>query len=105
MTACYCQFCAGKLEPAQEFRFLVETETLGDPTHLNRIRQLPATVGGRPLRVCKSCQAAIERHPIRFRAAVEQEHARKQIRTGLFAAVGVLSAGWFLTMLLSTPRA
>ena len=41
MTACRCQFCAQELEPAQELRFLVETDTLDDPTHLNRIRRLP----------------------------------------------------------------
>ncbi|MDB5313376.1 MAG: hypothetical protein JWO38_7578 [Gemmataceae bacterium] len=107
MTACYCQFCAGKLEPAQEFRFLVETETLDDPVHLNRIRQLPATTGGRPLRVCKSCQKTMERHPVQFRRAVlEREHVRQQFRAaGVLAAVGILSAGWFLTLLLGSQRA
>ena len=105
MTACHCQFCAGTLEPAQEFRFLVESETLDDPVHLNRIRQLPATAGGKPLRVCKSCQAAMARYPEQFRSAVDKAYARQQFRAGMFAAVGILSASWFLSMVLGTARA
>jgi hypothetical protein len=105
VTACHCQFCAGKLEPAQEFRFLVETDTLDNPTHLNRIRHLPAAADGRPLRVCQSCQHAIETHPVRFRLGVEREHARQQLRAGVIAAVGVLSVGWLLSGFLGLARA
>jgi hypothetical protein len=100
VTVCRCQFCAQELESAQELRFLVETETLDNPTHLNRIRRLPATTDGKPLRVCKSCQAQIEMNPAQFRAAVEQAQSRRQLRTGMLAAVGLLSAGWFLGVLL-----
>lgn len=105
MTVCSCQFCAGKLEPAQEFRFLVETETLDNPVHLDRIRHLPATADGRPLRVCKACQAAMEAHPVRFRLAVERKHFRRQLRSGVLTAVGMLSVGWLMMSLLGTPRA
>lgn len=105
MTACLCQFCAGKLEPAQEFRFLVETDTLDNPTHLDRIRHLPATSEGKPLRVCQSCQTAMEAHPVRFRLAVERAYVQRQLRSGVMAAVGVLSVGFLMLSVLDTPRA
>lgn len=104
MSACRCQFCARALEPAQELRFLVETDTLDNPIHLDRIRRLPATTDGKPLRVCKSCQTRMEQNPHRFRAAVEQDRVWRQARTGMLAAVGVLSLGWLLGTLLSGPR-
>ena len=97
---CRCRFCNDKLEPAQELRFLVETESLGEPSFLNSIRRLPA-VGGRPLPVCRSCQSAVEANPDRFRATV----ARTQVRTGVLAACGLLSLGFVLTALLRGPRA
>ena len=103
MTACRCQFCNDPLEPAQELRFLVETETLNDPTHLRRIRRLPFTADGKPLRVCRRCQSHIEANPTGFRRAVEARTG--QLRGGMLAAVGLLSAGWFLTLLLGSPRA
>jgi hypothetical protein len=105
VTACRCQFCAGKLEPAQELRFLVETETLNDPVHLNRIRMLPAAANGKPLRVCKGCQTALTAHPVRFRMGVERAIAHRDLRAGMLAAVGVLSLGWFLSTFLGAPRA
>src|SRR5688572_15167530 len=105
VTACRCQFCNDQLEPAQELRYLVETDTLGEPTHLARIRQLPSTTDGKPLRVCKSCQSGIEANPVRFRLAVERAVAHRQLRTGMLAAVGLLSVGWFLGTFLGTPRA
>lgn len=95
MTACHCQFCARKLEPAQALRFLVETDTLDDPVHLSRIRRLPFTADGRPLRVCGACQTQIEARPVQFRTAVERVHARRQLRSGMIA-VGILSVGWLL---------
>lgn len=104
MTACHCQFCAGKLEPAQEFRFLVETDTLDDPAHLARIRRLPATPAGKPLRVCGTCQTALEARPRHFRLAVERAHVQRQLRSGMVAAVGILSVGWLMTAFLGTPR-
>lgn len=105
MTASPCQFCTRPLEPAQEFRFLVETETLAEPAHLNRIRRLPATQDGKPLRVCKGCQDQIEMNAVRFRREVERAHGRKHLRMGLMTAFGVLSAGWFLSVVLGAPRA
>jgi hypothetical protein len=96
VTACHCQFCARKLEPAQALRFLVETDTLYDPVHLSRIRRLPFTADGRPLRVCGACQTQIEARPVQFRAAVERVHVRRQLRAGMVAAVGLLSVGWLL---------
>jgi hypothetical protein len=57
-TMC-CQFCRAEMDLAQQFRYLVETQTLHNSVMLAAIRSLPH-VGGRPLRVCKSCQADIE---------------------------------------------
>ena len=105
MTACRCQFCNDKLEPAQELRYLVETDTLGEPAHLARIRRLPASADGKPLRVCQACQSGIEANPGRFRLAVERAFAHRQLRTGMLAAVGLLSVGWFLGTFLGAPRA
>jgi hypothetical protein len=101
-VACRCQFCHDKLEPAQELRFLVEVQNLDDPATLDRIRQLPA-VNGKPLRVCKGCQAGIEKDPAGFRAAVERAR-RRPLRTGVLAAVGLLSVGWLLGTFLA-PQA
>lgn len=100
MTACRCQFCNHPLEPAQEFRFLVETDTLAEPRHLGRIRRLPATADGKPLRVCGACQSHLEARPVQFRTAVERAAVRRQLRTGMVAVVGVFSAGWVLGTLL-----
>lgn len=99
MTACRCQFCAAPLDPAQEFRFLVESQTLANPGMLARIRRLPATADGRPLRVCGGCQAAVE-----ARARVVRAAARP-FRAGVLAAAGLLSAGWFLGVVFGGPRA
>ncbi|MFO0799957.1 MAG: hypothetical protein U0804_21000 [Gemmataceae bacterium] len=93
MPACRCQFCAAPLEPVQEFRYLVETAT-DDPVHLNRIRALPHAAG-RPLRVCKGCQAAIRVHPERFRRAM----LRPDVPAGVLAA-GLLSLGLFVVTLV-----
>jgi hypothetical protein len=97
---CRCRFCNDTLEPAQELRFLVETESLDDPPFLASIRRLPA-VGGTPLPVCRSCQSAVEANPDRFRAAV----ARTQLRAGVLTACGLLSLGFILSALLRGPRA
>ncbi|HEX4609205.1 MAG TPA: hypothetical protein VH092_13465 [Urbifossiella sp.] len=99
MPACRCQFCATPLEPVQEFRYLVETATADDPVHLARIRGLPHA-GGRPLRVCKGCQGEIVSHPGRFRIARERAELRREIRSGVIAAAGLLSVAWFFTAVL-----
>lgn len=104
MTACPCQFCAAPLAPAQELRFLVESDAGTDPAYLARIRRLPAAADGTPLRVCDDCQRQIERHPLRFRLAVERAAARRQLHAGMLAAVGLLSAGWFFGLVLGGPR-
>lgn len=95
MPARRCQFCAAPLEPVQEFRYLVETATLDEPTHLARIRALPSD-RGRPLRVCGGCQRAMAAHPARFRAVL----ARREARAGLLAAVAALSLGLVVAAVL-----
>jgi hypothetical protein len=57
-TMC-CQFCRAEMDLAQQFRYLVETQTVNNPVMLAAIRSLPHA-GGRPLRVCKPCQTDIE---------------------------------------------
>jgi hypothetical protein len=96
VTACRCQFCHDRLEPAQELRFLVEIQNLDNPAYLEHIRRLPA-VNGKPLRVCKPCQAKVEAHPNRLRAV---SAARPPLPSGLLAACGLLSVGLVLFTLL-----
>ena len=103
-----CQFCSARLEPVQEFRFLVETPVADAPPVLPCLRRLPA-VDGRPLRVCKGCDARIAADPDGFRAAVDRGRAvvaksRRQYQVSLVTAFGVLSVGWFLSGLCG-PRA
>ena len=86
LTRCAC--CEGPLEPAQQLRFLVETDTLDDPSYLSRIRALPA-VNGRPLPVCKACQAELE-------ATSEAGRFRRPRGSSLWGALGALSVGWLL---------
>ena len=84
MTNLYrCACCDGQLEPAQQFRFLVETATLDNPEHLARIRVLPA-VNGKPIPVCRACQTRIEAAPPR------------PLASGLLGALGALSVGLLL---------
>jgi hypothetical protein len=95
---CRCACCSGPLEPVQELRFLVESANLDDPAYLARIRTLPS-VRGRPVPVCKACQARIESAPPRPIAKPNP------LRTGVLAAVGLLSVGWLFQHLLLGPRA
>lgn len=76
-----CACCAAPLEPVQEFRYLVESETLDAPAYLASIRRMP---------VCLACQARFARP--------------RPVRAGVVAAVGILSVGWVMTALL-VPRA
>ncbi|HUR55746.1 MAG TPA: hypothetical protein VMZ71_16535 [Gemmataceae bacterium] len=83
-----CACCNAPLEPAQEFRFLVESETLDAPAYLAAIRRMPAA-NGRPVPVCEACQAKLA--------------APRLVRAGVAAAVKILSIGWVMTTLLA-PR-
>lgn len=85
-----CACCKGTLEPAQQLRFLVETDTLDNPAYLARIRVLPA-LNGKPLPVCKACQAQLE---ARFAARKPQP---KPLTVKLLAPLGVLSLGLLLS--------
>lgn len=78
---CRCQFCRAPLDLPQTFRFLVESEAAADPTGWAPVRELPAR-GGKPMRVCRGCQAA--RRP-----------ARPPVPLAL-AVGGLLSVGWLL---------
>ena len=55
-----CTFCGTPLHPGQEFRYLVEIQTLDNPRMLEAIRKLPADWSGTPLHVCSQCQRGIE---------------------------------------------
>jgi hypothetical protein len=89
-----CQLCYRELEPVQAFRFLVETETLPTPAYLDQIRHLPA-VHGRPLCVCKTCQARLEARPRVTRRVVAPAVAdRRQFRSAVMTALGFLTIGW-----------
>jgi hypothetical protein len=92
-----CQFCRGELDLAQQFRYLVEAQTVDDPVMMAAIRRLPHA-HGRPLRCCRGCQTAIERKAIvgRFvpaRARATGLHGRQYlVLTALAVGVGVLTA-------------
>lgn len=92
LPPCWC--CKGQLEPAQQLRFLVETDTLNEPAYLAQIRVLPA-VNGKPVPVCKACQAQLE-------AGAARPVAKPAAPT-LLRALGALSVGLLLSGLLS-PR-
>ena len=97
-----CQLCYSELEPAQALRFLVETENLGTPAVLEAIRHLPS-VRGRPLCVCKRCQARLEARPrVTRRAGVPAPVAaeRRQFRSAVMTALGFLTVGWIFSAVL-----
>lgn len=97
---CRCSCCKGPLEPAQQLRFLVETDTLDDPAYLARIRVLPA-VNGKPVPVCKACQTRIETAP--RPSASRTGVLRPPLARKLLGALGALSVGLLLTGLFA-PR-
>jgi hypothetical protein len=94
---CPCASCHAPLEPAQELRFLVETANLDNPVYLNFIRRLPAA-RGKPVPVCKACQARIEAS--RPRTAPDPS----PVRVGVLAAVGLFSVGWMIQNVILGPK-
>jgi hypothetical protein len=90
---CLCVRCSAELEPAQEFRFLVESDNLDNPDYLASIRRLPA-INGRPLPVCLECQPIV--------AAISPRPVRKTTRlgTGLLATFGIFAIGLIVHGLL-----
>jgi len=105
VTKLLCACCDGPLEPAQQLRFLVETDNLDNPAFLNRIRSLPS-VNGKPVPVCQPCQAKIDTTP---RPATTRglrlplAKAPLEVVASLVGALGVLSVGMILGALLN-PR-
>jgi hypothetical protein len=90
-----CACCTKPLEPAQQLRFLVETDNLDNPSFLNRIRMLPA-LRGRPVPVCQACQSRIESEPPKLALP------RPKAPLNLIGALGALSIGWLLGTLLTS---
>ncbi len=90
MTKLYrCACCDGPLEPAQQLRFLVETDNLDNPVHLARIRVLPS-VNGKPIPVCKACQTRIEAAP------KPRAKKAKPLASSLLGSLGALAVGVML---------
>lgn len=83
-----CQFCPCELDPAQQFTYLVEVQTVNDPIMMRAIRKLPHH-NGRPLRVCKGCQTGIEERRFVVLDANRIRHATVQAGLALAAAVGL----------------
>jgi hypothetical protein len=88
-----CACCKGALEPVQQLRFLVETDTLDNPAHLARIRALPS-VNGKPVPVCKACHAKIAATPPRPRTP----KPRAPFPPDLLGALGALSLGLLVSL-------
>ena len=83
-----CACCDGRLEPVQQLRYLVETDTLDNPAYLSRIRALPA-VNGKPLPVCKACHLQLEADPT-------AKPVSRPLAAGLLGVFGAVSVGWLL---------
>jgi hypothetical protein len=99
-----CACCNGQLEPAQQLRFLVETDSLDNPAFLTRIRMLPSR-NGKPVPVCGACQAKIEATPRLTAKPQTAPLAKKQAKAPLSLAVGilgVLSVGVLLSAMLNS---
>jgi hypothetical protein len=94
---CRCACCRGPLEPAQQLRFLVETDNLDNPSYLTRIRVLPS-VNGKPLPVCKACQDEVAANP----ALLPRPKVTPLALTGLLGALGALSVGLLLGSLFTS---
>lgn len=112
MIKLQCACCDGPLEPAQQLRFLVETDNLDNPSFLNRIRSLPS-VNGKPVPVCQPCQTKMKATP--RPAAKRAPHAKPHSKTThakaplalafvpeLLGVLGVLSVGMLLGTFLSS---
>jgi hypothetical protein len=102
---CRCACCTSQLEPAQQLRFLVETENLDNPAFLARIRMLPS-INGKPMPVCHACQTKIEATPRPVASGrVSPPLAKNQVKAPLSLAVGllgVLSVGVLLGALINS---
>ncbi|MCI0702032.1 MAG: hypothetical protein L0241_13195 [Planctomycetia bacterium] len=94
---CPCVCCNNPLEPAQQFRFLVETDNLGNPAFLARIRTLP-TRNGKPVPVCKACQTRIESTP----AKPARPQPTQALTSSLLGVFGALSLGLLLGSFLTS---
>lgn len=96
-TTMRCQFCRSDLDPAQQFRYLVEAQTVNDPVMMAAIRRLPHA-HGRPLRCCRGCQSAIERKEIVVRNLPSRARTAGMlgrhylVLTAIAVGVGVLTA-------------
>lgn len=96
---CHCACCKGQLEPAQQLRFLVETDNLDNPSFLARIRMLPS-VNGKPLPVCTACQTRIEAEPVAKRQAAKPTRTKAPLVVAV-GLLGVFSVGMLLGSLLN----
>jgi hypothetical protein len=96
-----CACCDGQLEPAQQLRFLVETDNLDDPAYLARIRVMPS-LNGRPVPVCSGCQSKIAAQPQSLAKFLRPKAAPLSLATGLLGALGVLSVGMIFGALLNS---
>ena len=99
LSRCVC--CDNPLEPAQQLRFLVETDTLDNPSFLNRIRTLPS-VNGKPVPVCKACQAQLEAHPTALKPKPRKKAAPLSLTGSLLGALGALSIGLLVGSLFTS---
>jgi hypothetical protein len=91
---CRCACCDNSLEPAQQLRFLVETDNLDNPSYLARIRVLPS-VNGKPVPVCHACQTHLEANPTALKS-------RPKAPLSLLGALGALSIGLIVGSLFAS---
>ena len=80
-----CARCNAALEPVQQFAFLVEEAGVAEPA-ANRLPQCLPTANGRPIPVCKACQATIRKAP--------RQPVRGWSSVGM--TLGIIAAVWLL---------
>lgn len=87
MRAMHCRLCRDELDLAQQFAYLVEAQTVDNPVMLAAIRRLPHA-GGRPLRVCRGCQAGLEQRQVTARDVLTPAYQRSPLMAMALLAVG-----------------
>jgi hypothetical protein len=93
-----CDGCRTALDPAQELRFLFESELADEPVRRATLGDLPADGAGEPLLVCQRCHDSIRANDAALRAAraAEERFDRRSAWAtgGSIVAVTVAAFAW-----------
>ena len=105
MPKANCDYCEAELEPSREFIYEMESQNfVDDEEWLEEIRRVPA-YHGEPLRICKQCQASIDRNDADLQSDVPEEDYEQRGAFRLLAFVVILGAlGIIADMVISFFR-